>query len=432
MSLAAPRVVITGASAETCLGSGVEALWRGLAAGKSGLALDPEMEALGLRCRVSGRLRGVAAAFAEDDSLSPKEKAYFGHFSQIGWLAAREALRDAGIGGAMAGRGEAIGEGAIGRGGVFLGSGIGAISELEDQFRSAFGRRRPRSPGHAVALVMPSFLPAFLASRLDAALGGATVSLACNSGLVALEQAVTAIRSGRADWALAGGVEEDSPYTWSSFDAMRALARTSPGRDPAVESPPFSANAHGMIPSGAGAFLVVESEEHATRRGARVRGSVLACQHRIGKGRGASPTAFDSAGFRAAVEAALREAGASADRIDLVIPHANSTSADEEELLALDATLSLSARGTPVMTPKSLLGHSIGASGPVDLIVLLSQLERGHLIGNHHIAPLCPGLERLGPSLLHAAGAARLRRGLKTGHAFGGSSAAVIFEAPPC
>jgi 3-oxoacyl-[acyl-carrier-protein] synthase II len=383
------------------------------------------LEALGLRCRVSGRLGGVERAFAQEASVSSKEKAYFGRFSQIGFLAAREALLDAGFVDPTL----RPYDNAHGRGGVFVGSGIGAISELEDQFRSAFGKKRPRSPGHAVPLVMPSFLPAFLAGRLRAALGGATLSLACNSGLVALDQALSALHSGRANWVLVGGVEEDSPYTWSSFDAMRALARTPPECDPSAESRPFCATAHGIVPSGAGAFVLVESEAHAKARGARSRGIVRACHHWIGPETGRSPTAFDPEGYCGAIDAALAQAGLGADDIELVIPHANSTPADEEELWALDRAFSLRKRQTPVVTPKSLIGHAIGASGVVDLIVLLLQLERGHLLANHHVTVLRPGAQGLASSLMQVSRPARLRRGIKMEQAFGNSNAAVIVEA---
>jgi 3-oxoacyl-[acyl-carrier-protein] synthase II len=418
------EVVITGLGAMSCLGSGVGALWAGLLAGRSALALDEEMAGLGLRCRVSGRVPGVEDAFAAcAGGLSRDERAHFSRYSQLGFTAAFEALRGAGL----------VTEDLAlridpGRAGVAIGTGIGPISELCDAFSRAFARGRPADPGRAVPRILPSFLPGFLGDKLGADRGRNAISLACNSGLVALEEAFDAVRRGRARWFLAGGVEEDSPWTWWAFDGMRALAKTPAScPEPARESCPFSALAHGIVPSGAAAFVVVEALDHALARGAPVRARLSACRHEGASGR-APFTAFEVEGYRRVARAALADAGVMPAEIDLCTAHTHSTGADVEELWALDPLLDLAGRPIPVTTPKSLVGHSMGASGVLDVISLVLQIEAQRTLANHHIEPLSKRAAPFAACLEQAAAPRVLRHAMKIGYATGGSYAAVVLS----
>jgi 3-oxoacyl-[acyl-carrier-protein] synthase II len=282
-----------------------------------------------------------------------------------------------------------------------------------------------------VGLVLPSFLPGFLGEKLGAGVGRGSVSLACNSGLVALEQGWRAVREGGARWFLAGGVEEDSPHTWWAFDGMRALARSATdGADPSRASRPFSHDAHGIVPAGAASFVVLEALDRAIARGATVHAVLHACRHEGSSGR--EPfTAFEPAAYARVASDALAQGGVPPGAVDLVTGHTHSTRADCDELRALDPLLDLASRGVRVNTPKSLVGHSLGASGLVDVIHLAMQLRRQHALGNHHITALPPDAERFARNVLLPPAPAALRFALKVGYAAGGSYAAVVLGSGP-
>jgi 3-oxoacyl-(acyl-carrier-protein) synthase len=413
-------VLVTGLGAVSCVGRGVRALWDALEQGRSGLAADERMERLGMRCRVSGRVAGVDAAFAADESIEPRDTAWFSRFARLGYLAAREALADAALPAASMRPPEPSRQG-----GVLVGTGIGPLGEIDAHLRCAATGDRLVSPGHAVPRVMPSFLPSFLAQRLAARRGGATVSAACNSGLVALEAAVRDLTDGRADWYLVGAVEEDHPNIWWSFDTMRALPRTGDGEDPRRASCPFGQRARGFIPAGGAAFLVLETRRSAEARGARPHAIVRACEHRIA---GGGVCAFDAAAYSETIGRALEQAGVDAADLDLFVPHAQSTPIDVDELSCVDERLDLLRHGVRIAAPKAILGHAIGASGLLDVIATIGVLADTRRSSWPAHARLHDRVERFAPLFGPPRHAATLRYGIKAGHSFGGSVAAVVLE----
>jgi len=406
---------ITGIGVESCGGSSVAALWDALQTGRTGLAFDPRLEELRSRCRVSGRVEDVEARFDADPGLSPSDKRSFSRFSQLGYLAAKQAMGTEGA--------------PSGRGGVTVGTGIGPISELEDRFRRAFTGDRPRFPGHAVCRAMPSFLSSFLARQLGAVQGGQVVSLACTSGLLALERACDAIRRGEADWWLVGAIEEDSPHTWLTFDSQRLLAwGPRPGEPPARSCRPFDARALGIVPSGGAAFVKLEALERAEDH---AWAAVVGATHRLSGASGASFMSMDPATYVEAVGDALAQAEVAPDEVDLVVPHALSTPADARELVALDAVLGLREHGQPVTTTRPVLGYALAASGLLDVVTLVLQLAAGRVLPNRHIEALAEGCLPFEACLPRVGHEARLRVGVKTAYAFGQGHAAVVLAREP-
>lgn len=381
-------IAITGVGAVTPFGVGMPALWAGLTEGRSAIRHDARMAALGMRCTRSGRIGDLAADFDGGDHHK-----LFCRFSRMGWLAALEAWQPV-----------------DGVGGVIVGSGVGPIGEIDTQIDHARRGERVPSPGHAVPRVMPSLLPCLLAQHTGAELGGETVSLACNSGLVALSRAVRDIERGLADWYLVGGVEEDNPFIWRSFDQMRALAKGG--------GEPMSAHAYGFVPAGAAAFVLIESAASARRRGATVLAEIRGCEHTVG----GPVSGFSPEVYQRVIARALD--GMAPGAIDIVMPHANGTPSDPHELIAL-APL----RHAAVQLPKARLGHCIGASGLVALVLLAQQLHRREAIAPAPPAEIHPRLAAQRASLARAP--RRFETALATSYAFGGAYAAVMLGSAP-
>ncbi|HEX2195908.1 MAG TPA: beta-ketoacyl-ACP synthase II, partial [Actinomycetota bacterium] len=262
------------------------------------------------------------------------------------------------------------------RAGVVVGSGIGGlytIEEQHDQLRD--GGTRRVSP-FTVPKLMPNAAAASLAMHLDLRGVNHCVTSACATGAHALGEAASAIRSGRADVVLAGGSEAAlTPLALAAFDRMGALSRRND--EPERASRPFDAGRDGFVFGEGAGVLVLESEEHATRRGARVLARLA--------GYGATADAHhltqpDPAGDGAAraMTAALEDAGLFPEDVDYVNAHGTSTPYnDRVETLAVKRALGPESKRIPVTSTKSQTGHLLGAAGAVEAAVAVLIIDRG-------------------------------------------------------
>jgi 3-oxoacyl-[acyl-carrier-protein] synthase II len=401
-----PRdVVVTGVGALTPAGRGSSVLAASVRSAHCSLAIDPELDALGMRCRVSGRLRDVDASFAELplDGVSPD---FFSRHARIGAIAAQDAIASA--------DGAAIGR-------VVVASAAGPMGELELCFRDTLADEPHPKRAHAVTRVTPSFLATHLARAVRAPRGGKAISCACVGAIAALREAVELVAHGIEDAVLVGAVEEDSPSTWWAFDAQRLLARA---RKPAERGRALSGRATGFAPAGGAAFFVVEAQDAAIARGARSRAKISGVTLRSA-GTASSPLAFPLAAYRE-VLADVRAFGGAP--IDLVLAHAPPTVADPDELAVLDETLAIVAEHTPVRSFKSLLGYALGAAAAIDVVLAIEQLERGEVLPNdptEHRERVARFTNVLAPNVRRCAP----RRILKTAYAQSGIAGAVVIDA---
>ncbi|NEC92016.1 beta-ketoacyl synthase [Streptomyces sp. SID12501] len=360
----ARRVVVTGLGAITPLGVGVPDLWRGLLEGRCGIRELTGEEFTGLPVRVAGTVP------VDPAGLLPRAQARrMNRSAQFGVLAAREAWLDAGFDGS--------GTEASGLSPERVGVSVGAI--LGDASVLVGGDRRLREKGpRAVSpLTTPMTVPSQAASQISLALritGEArTVTSACASGTEAIGQAIDRIRYGHVDVALAGGAEAVvTPAIMASFAAMRALS-TRPAGD--LPSRPFARDRDGFVNGEGAGFLVLESEEHARARGARVY-----CE---AAGWGLSADAHHMAapdpsgtGVALALRRALRDAGGRPADVVHVNAHATATiDGDLAEANALRAVLG--ATPAPVTALKGHLGHLQGAAGGVEAVATVLTLHHG-------------------------------------------------------
>jgi 3-oxoacyl-[acyl-carrier-protein] synthase II len=349
-------VCVTGLGALTPLGPDVGALQEGLLAGRSGVALlqEPEFEALPVR---------LAARVDLDGRLDRVEARTLDRVQQVALVAAREAWADAGT--------PAVDPERLA---VVLGSGIGGALTLlaQDEVLREKGPRRV-SP-HLIPMLMPNGPAATVGLEIGARAGVHTPVSACASGAEALAVALALLRSGRADVVVAGGAEACvHPLPLAGFAQMRALSTRHD--EPQAASRPYDKGRDGFVLGEGAGVLVLETEEHARARGARVHARLAGAgmtsdAHHV--------TAPDPTGEGAArsIVLALRDAGVSAGEVGHVNAHATSTPlGDLAEARAL--ALVLGDHRPPVTAPKSCTGHLLGAAGAVEAIAATIALRDG-------------------------------------------------------
>jgi 3-oxoacyl-[acyl-carrier-protein] synthase II len=349
-------VVITGLGALTPLGPDVSALEEGLLSGRSGARLLDEPEFADLPAR-------IAATVDLDGRLQRVEARTLDRVQQVALVAAREAWADAGAP-----------EVEPTRLAVVIGSGIGGALTLLGQ-NDVLREKGPRrvSP-HLIPMLMPNGPAATVGLEIGARAGVHTPVSACASGAEALALALEMLRDGRADVIVAGGAEACvHPLPLAGFAQMRALSTRHD--DVAAASRPYDKGRDGFVLGEGAGVLVLETEEHAAARGARVHGRLAGAglasdAHHV--------TAPDPAGTGAArsIELALRDAGVSPSDVGHVDAHATSTPlGDLAEARALN--LALGSHRPPVTAPKSCTGHLLGAAGAVEAIAAVLALKSG-------------------------------------------------------
>jgi len=353
-----PRVVVTGLGATTPLGGDVPSTWEGMLAGRSGAAALADDGYASLPGR-------IAAPAAVDPALvlDRVQARRLDRCEQFAIVAAREAWADAGAP-------EVPPE----RLGVVVASGIGGISTILAGYDTLRDRGWRRLSPFTVPMLMPNGSAGWIGIELGARAGVHTTVSACASGAEAIGYAVDMIRLGRADVVLAGGTEAAIiPLNIAAFAAMRALSTRND--EPERASRPFDKGRDGFVLGEGAGMVVLESAEHAQRRGARL--------YAVAAGSGYSADAHHIAqpepsgqGIVAAIQAVLADAGLDPDQVVHVNAHATSTPAgDAVEGQAIAAALGPAADGVVVSATKSMTGHLLGGAGAVEAVATVLALR---------------------------------------------------------
>lgn len=404
------RVVITGLGAVTPAGQTVSEFWENLVNARSGIGPITLIDSAQFPCRIAGEVSNW------DPSLFIERKAArrMARFSQFMVAAAAQAIEDAALDLEAANRN---------RIGVLIGNGGGGYPDIQEGAQTLFERGGmkldplyfPRSLGNMAAAQV----------ALQYALRGynGTICTACAAGTQAIGEAGMIIRSGRADVMVTGGCEAGiSELGLAGFSVMRAV--TSQNDDPAKASRPFDAERDGFVPcEGAGA-LIIESEEHALGRGARIYAELA--------GFGCTSDAFhvvappeDGEGAARAMEEALRDAGMAPADVGYVNAHATSTPlGDTAETNAIKLVFGEWAYRVPISATKSLIGHGLGASGGMETVATVKTIETGviHPTANlEHPDPACD-LDYV-PNVARRAD---VRVALKNSFGFGGQNSCLV------
>ena len=357
------RVMITGLGPITAVGIGVEALWQGLRKRESGVRSVTCFDATPFSCRIAAQVDD----FKAEDYLDARDARRLDRFTQFSVAAARLAMEDAALKSADVDPERAA---------VQIGSALGGISQAEQQLVNFLnGGVRSVDPRVAVTTFAGA---ASCHIAIDMGFKGpnSTNAMSCSSGTIALGEAWRLIREGIADVAISGGVEAPlAPLSFGAFSIIRAMSRRN--HDPARACRPFDRNRDGFVMGEGACALVLEEEQHARGRGARIYAELC--------GYGTTNDAYHMtvplpAGEQAAraMTQALNRAGLSPAQIDYVNAHASSTALnDSSETVAIRTALGERAYEIPVSGTKPYHGHALGASGAIEAAICCLVMTRG-------------------------------------------------------
>ena len=418
-----PKVVITGVGAVTPLGVGVDALWEGLCAGRSGITTVAAFDASGFPTDFGGE----APAVDPDPYLRGQRRRLrklVGKKEALGLCAAAEAMEQAGL--AAGGLDPA-------RLGVAVGTEAGRpdlseVGRAYHRFHAAPSSAEAFDSLDPLALLRgsPNLLAGLLAIAYDAQGPSVTISTACTSSGQAIGQAMEALQAGRADVMLAGGADVlVEPFMLTGFSLLGALSTRCD--DPARASRPFDRTRDGFVLADGAGFVVLETARHARHRGATPLAELA--------GHGSSLNAYritdsppDGAGALQALEAALRAAAAVPEDVDYINAHGTSTKMnDASEACAVRRLYAgCSMAPPPVSSFKAQLGHLVAACGAVELIGCVRALQEGLIPGTRHVTELDPevGLDVVPEGLRPA----HLELVLTSSFGFGGSNACLALR----
>jgi nodulation protein E len=360
-----PTVVITGFAVLSASGSDSGTFWRNLAAGRSGVGPLTRV----VSDRLTTRAAGEIADF-DPEPIFGKETDMLDRFAQFGVVCAQRALADAGL----PPRFEAGGPYAPERAGVLTGTGMGGICTQDQGFRQIYGEQATRVHPFLIPRTMYSAATSQISMHTGARGPSFTISTACASSTHALGEAWRMLRGGVADVVIAGG--SDAPLTFGVIKAWEAMRVLSSGaEDPSRACRPFSRDRAGLVLAEGAAMFVLETAEHAARRGARVRAELAGYGASADAGHITQPS-------REGAAAAMREALATAElapgEVDYINAHGTGTKLnDSTEIGAIKDVFGEHAGRLSISSTKSMHGHTMGASGAIELAATLLAMEHG-------------------------------------------------------
>ncbi len=395
------RIVVTGMGAVTPVGTGVKKYWDNLIDGKCGIGLISRFDTAEQPVRIAGEVTDIDVA-----QLLPKK--FINEtdlFMQYAYIAAEEAL-------AMSGA-EIVPE----RTGIVMGTALGGVSAIAktQEELTAMGRK-----------VGPRFLPKILgniaAAQLSIAKGitgpSFTVSTACSSGGDAIIMSAMLLRSGEADMMIALGADAGiCPIVMQSLH--RAMALSKRNDDPESASRPFDINRDGFVMGEGAGALILETEEHAKKRGAKIYAELLGYANNTDGYHVTAPQP-EGHGAAACMRIALKKAGI--DRVDYINAHGTSTHAgDRAETLAIKSVFK---NPPPVSSTKGATGHLMGGGGITEVIACINAIDCG-------VIPPTLNLEEPDPEcdLDYVSGTARqaaVETAMSNAFGFGGQNSSII------
>lgn len=368
------RIVITGMGAVTPIGTGVETFWNNLIAGKNGIGPIRQFDPSDISIKLAAEVKDFHAEALLPKSLIRETVP----FMQFGYAAVEEALQQSGLDPAAE----------PDRVGITLGTAMAGITHIAETQHEADEAGRLR--------VSPRFVPKTLGNIAAAQVAihhgihgpCFTVQTACSSGGDAINLACMLLQAGEADAMIAMGAESTiCPVNMAGLASARALSRS---EDPETASRPFDLHRDGFVMGEGGGALILETEEHALRRGAKIIGVVLGASNNTD---GHHVTAPDPNGIGAigCMKRAMEKAGLSPADIGYINAHGTSTPmGDSIEVASIRRVFG--DHTPPVSSTKGATGHMMGAGGVVEVIACIKAVETGVLPPTIHYAtpdPTC-------------------------------------------
>jgi len=418
------RTVITGIGVVAPGGGTRKEFWQLLTDGRTATRRISLFDPADFRSQIAAECDFDPAAAG----LTPQEIHRNDRYVQFALVAADEAVADAGL--MLAGPDSAVDHDRIA---VSLGSAVGSTTRLEDEYvvLSDRGRHWTVNPRYATNFLyhalVPSGLAAEVACRYRAHGPAAVVSTGCTSGIDALGHGHQLIADGDADIVISGASDAPiSPISMACFDAIRATSARND--DPAHASRPFDASRDGFVMGEGAAVLVLEEYHHAVRRGAHVYGEVVGYANRC--------NAYHMTGLRPdgmemaeAISNALDQARLDPAAVDYVNAHGSGTKQnDRHETAAVKRSLGHHAYQVPMSSIKSMIGHSLGAIGALEVAACALAIE-------HNVVPPTANWTTRDPEcdLDYVPNVARDQQvdaALSVGSGFGGFQSAIVLARP--
>ncbi len=345
----------------TALGNSVDEFWTGVINGQSGIREISLVSPDGFPCKVSGEIQNFDAT----EYMDRKEARRMARFSQFAVAAAYQSVKDSGID---------FEKEDLDRVGVLIGSGSGGLPETDQQSEIRVKRGANRMSPYYIPMMLVNMASANISHTFNLTGYTNTCVTACAASTQAIGEAAEVIRRGTADVIVTGGSEAGiCEIGMGGFSTMRALS-TWDG-DPAKASRPFDKGRDGFAPAEGSGILIIESLEHAQARGARIYAEV--------GGWGVSSDAYhlvqphpEGSGAAKAIKRALDNAGVELDEVDYINAHGTSTLInDASETKAIKAVFGEQAYKIPISSTKSMVGHSLGASGALEAIVCINSIN---------------------------------------------------------
>jgi 3-oxoacyl-[acyl-carrier-protein] synthase II len=411
----ARRAVITGLGAVTPIGNTARAYWENLLEGVSGVGAITQFDSTGLDVRIAAEVKDFDPSVAMDRKMSRR----MSRFIHLAMAASAEAVNDAGI------DFEGYDQEQRDRVAVCLNTGGGGM----DQVITGTAVLAEKGPGQVSPFAIPALSGSMAACQVSMKYGitGPVITqvAACASSVIAFIDGLRMIRDGEIDVALVGGTEGSLlPIAFAALGNMGALSRRND--DPAHASRPFDRDRDGFVFGEGAAMVVMESAEHALARGAKVICEVI--------GGGMTADAFhisapepSGRGAAAAMTKALRNADVAPDEIDFIVAHGTSTPLnDVTETRAIKSAFGAHAYKTAVSSPKSMVGHLLGAAGAVSGLAAIGAIRDG-------ILPPTANLQNPDPEcdldyVPNVKRAKRVDTAIINGFGFGGQNAVAVFR----
>ena len=355
------RVVITGLGCVTALAESPSELFATLCAGKSGVSLIESFDASAFPVRFGGEIKNFQAS----KYLDHRESKRMDRFTQFAMAAAIQAVNDSGLD---------FSREDPWRVGVIVGTGIGGIKEIEEQHITLLERGPRKVSPFAVPRLMANAASGTLAIHYGLKGPNFCISSACASANHGIGEAFCNILAGRSDIIVTGGTEAAlTPMGLASFCAARSLSTRND--DPTAASRPFDRDRDGFVLAEGAGIVILEEYEHAKKRGANMYAELL--------GYGATNDGYhitaplpDGSGAAVTMELALKDAGIEKDKVDYINAHGTGTELnDVAESAAIRTVFGQRAYEIPVSSTKSSLGHQLGASAAVEMIICVKVIN---------------------------------------------------------
>ena len=407
------RVVITGIGAITPIGTGKDAFWEALLAGKSGIDKISRFDATDFAAQIAGEVKD----FKPEDYIDKKESKRMDRYAQFAVAATKMAIEDAKLDLEQEDR-ERIG--------TFVGTGIGGIETMHEQYKKLFDK----GPSRISPFFIPMMIGNMATGQISITFGlkgpSSCVVTACATGTNSIGDAYRVIQRGDADVMVAGGTEASiSPAAVAGFCSMKALC-TSSNDEPQRASRPFDKNRSGFVMAEGSGVVILESLEHAEKRGAHIYAEVAGYGSNSDAYHITSPAPHGEMQAKC-MQLAINDAGLKPEDIDYINAHGTSTHMnDEGETMAVKTVFGEHAKEISMSSIKSMTGHLLGAAGGVECIATALSVQNDMLPPTINYETQDEGMDL--DYVPNKAKAKTVRAAISNSFGFGGHNACLLLK----